>query len=188
MNLPGEIAVLLIGIPLFASIRLPQKQKAILLAIFGMGGFIIVASILTKIYCLVPELISYVYMNWYFREASVALYCTNLPTIWPLMLEVFPRLATWSSQNRKQGNGSRYVSGTGPRQRINSTSHSHSYGMKPFGDKGGQSQERINDNDDEDSVKSLRGANPLKIQRDVEVTVESHGIDEHATKQVTKDW
>ena len=60
--------------------------------------------------------------------------------------------------------------------------------MKTFGDKGAQSQERINDDDDEDSVKSLRGSNPLKIQRDVVVTVESHGIDEHAVKQATKDW
>jgi len=185
MNLPGEISVLLIGIPLFASIRLPQKQKAILLVIFGMGGFIIVASILTKIYCLVPELISYVYMNWYFREASVALYCTNLPTIWPLMREVFPSLSTWSSQNRKKEGGSRYISGTGgPRQRINS----HSYGMKTFGDKETQSQERINDKDG-DSLKSLRDPVPMTIQRDVVVTVESHGIDENAPKNhVSKDW
>ena len=59
-----------------------------LVFVFGMGGFVIVAATLTKVYCLVPNLISYVYMNWYFREASVAVYVTNIPTLWPLVRDV----------------------------------------------------------------------------------------------------
>ena len=43
------------------------------------------------IYCLVPSLISYVYMNWYFREATVAVYVTTLPGIWVLLRDAFPK-------------------------------------------------------------------------------------------------
>jgi hypothetical protein len=53
---------------------------------------VIVAAILNKVYCLVPSLISYVYMNWYFREATVAILVTNLPLIWSLLRDVFPAL------------------------------------------------------------------------------------------------
>jgi len=59
-----------------------------------MGIFVIVAAVITKIYCLVPSLISYVYLNWYFREASVSVYVTNLPALWTLARDVFPALRT----------------------------------------------------------------------------------------------
>ncbi|KAH6665186.1 hypothetical protein B0J14DRAFT_522404 [Halenospora varia] len=98
LSIPGDIAILAIGIPMLAAIRLPLQQKVIVLAVFGMGGFIIVAAILTKVYCLVPAIISYVYMNWYFREASVAVYVTNLPAVWPLLREIFPSLQTHSPE------------------------------------------------------------------------------------------
>lgn len=70
-----------------------------LVLVFGMGGFVIVAATLTKVYCLVPKLISYVYMNWYFREASVAVYVTNLPTLWPLVRDVSKLLGGQSSSS-----------------------------------------------------------------------------------------
>lgn len=84
--------MLVVAVPLIISLRVTIQQKLVLLLIFGMGGFVIVSAIMTKIYCLVPYLISYVYMNWYFREASVALYVTNIPPIWPLAKDVSKRL------------------------------------------------------------------------------------------------
>jgi len=66
--------------------------------IFGMGGFVIVAAIIRAIYCLVPSLISYVYMNWYFREASVAIYVTTLPGIWVFLKEMFPIIQKLTSR------------------------------------------------------------------------------------------
>lgn len=63
------------------------------------------------IYCLVPSLISYVYMNWYFREATVAVYVTTLPGIWVLLQDTFPKaLQKLSSKhdNRKDTYGNRY--------------------------------------------------------------------------------
>ncbi|KAL2828075.1 hypothetical protein BJY01DRAFT_228755 [Aspergillus pseudoustus] len=97
----ADIAMLLIGLPLLMQVRVPLKQKLILVILFGMGIFVIVAAILTKVYCLVPKLISYVYMNWYFREATVAVLVTNLPLIWSLLRDVFPALKSWTGGSKR---------------------------------------------------------------------------------------
>lgn len=85
--------ILAIGIPPVMKARLSVQQKMVLGVIFGMGTFVIVAAILRAIYCLVPSLVSYVYMNWYFREASVAVYVTILPGLWVFFREIFPVLS-----------------------------------------------------------------------------------------------
>lgn len=85
--------ILAIGIPPVLNARLSLQQKAILGIIFGMGTFVIIAAVLRAIYCLVPSLVSYIYMNWYFREASVAVYVTTLPGIWVFLREMFPMLS-----------------------------------------------------------------------------------------------
>lgn len=91
----SDLLMLAIAIPLFMTLRLPRKQKMILLFVFGMGIFIVIAAILTKMYCLVPWLISYVYMNWYMREATVSILVTCLPMTWSLLRDLFPMLARW---------------------------------------------------------------------------------------------
>ncbi|KAK5064594.1 hypothetical protein LTR84_000427 [Exophiala bonariae] len=92
-NISTDIMILAIGIPPVLNARLSLQQKGILGVIFGMGTFVIIAAVLRAIYCLVPSLISYVYMNWYFREASVAVYVTTLPGIWVFLREIFPILS-----------------------------------------------------------------------------------------------
>ena len=82
------------------AVRLPPRQKFTLVFLFGLGIFVIVAAILTKVYCLVPELISYVYMSWYFREATVAMLVTCLPLTWSLMRDIFPSLKSWTGGSR----------------------------------------------------------------------------------------
>lgn len=99
--------ILAIGIPPVMKTRLSVQQKVVLGIIFGMGAFVIVAAICRLIYCVVPSLVSYVYMNWYFREASVAVYVTNLPPIWALLRELFPKIQIVGYSNRKtQGKSS----------------------------------------------------------------------------------
>jgi hypothetical protein len=71
----------------------------VLLAPFGMGAFVIVAAVLAKLYCIVPSLISNVYINWSFREASTALYVTNLPMTWSLLCEIFTSLRGQGTTN-----------------------------------------------------------------------------------------
>ncbi|PWY88723.1 UbiD family decarboxylase [Aspergillus sclerotioniger CBS 115572] len=101
LSISADVFMLLIGLPLMVQVRVPLKQKLILLILFGMGIFVIVAAILNKLYCLVPSLISYVYMNWYFREATVAILVTNLPLVWSLLRDVFPALKSWTGGSRK---------------------------------------------------------------------------------------
>ncbi|KFX88258.1 hypothetical protein V495_05483 [Pseudogymnoascus sp. VKM F-4514 (FW-929)] len=178
LSIPGDLAILAIGIPILVQVHLPIQQKAILLVIFGMGGFVIIAAILTKVYCLVPSLISYVYMNWYFREASVAMYVTNLPAIWPLFREVFPHLNLSGSHRKTTGQGgtsgaTRPWAHSGSRARINSKDE---FAMDRFQRAGkAESQERINDSDSSSGDLQL----PIEIQRDVTFTVQSESIDGH---------
>lgn len=100
IHISADVFMLIIAIPLLMKVRVPVRQKLILLFIFGMGAFVIVAAILTKVYCLVPSLISYIYMNWYFREATVAVLVTNIPLVWSLLRDVFPSLKSWTGGSR----------------------------------------------------------------------------------------
>ncbi|OAP55803.1 hypothetical protein AYL99_09955 [Fonsecaea erecta] len=108
-NISTDVLIMLMGIPPVLSARLSLQQKFILGIIFGMGGFVIVAAILRAIYCLVPSLISYVYMNWYFREASVSIYVTTLPGIWVFLKEMFPIIQRLTSRPATRPTNSRTV-------------------------------------------------------------------------------
>ena len=100
--------MLVVMLPLLAQVNLPIKQKIALVAVFSMGSFVIVAAILTKVFNL-SDVYSTVYMLWYIREASTAIYVANLPMIWPLLREWFPYLREMTprhrsgSSNRKNG-------------------------------------------------------------------------------------
>ncbi|KAG0158376.1 hypothetical protein PDIDSM_5890 [Penicillium digitatum] len=109
ISISGDVLMLLIAIPMLVQVRVPLKQKLILTILFGMGIFVIVAAVLNKVYCLVPSLISYIYMNWYFREAAVAIMVTNLPLIWSLLRDVFPILKSWTGGSKRGTD--RYKSG-----------------------------------------------------------------------------
>lgn len=103
-----------------------MQQKLILLAIFGMGAFVVVAAILRKVYGRYPPLMSYEYLNWFYREASVSVYVTNLPPIYSLIRDAFPALARWGYVTKKasatrSNRGSRLVRSGG-----------NDYPMKPF--------------------------------------------------------
>jgi len=90
-NISSDTLMLFIPLPLIFRLAMPLKQKIVLVIIFSMGTFVILAAILTKIFNLMnvwdPS-----YMLWYTRESSVAVYVSNLPMIWPLFREWFPSL------------------------------------------------------------------------------------------------
>ncbi|PGH29857.1 hypothetical protein GX50_07376 [[Emmonsia] crescens] len=184
LSITGDIFMLLVGIPLLMSVRLPLKQKLILLFIFGLGIFVIIAAILTKIYCLVPSLISYVYMNWYFREATVAVLVTNLPLTWSLLRDLFPSLRNWSSG----GSGPTGRLGavlSSPRRSSRAALQSMDYKLQSFTRLGsttdtGKSALNSKDHhsptthasDDDGSVRSLH------IRQDVTITVQSEDLED----------
>lgn len=99
-NVSADLAVLIVALPLLMKLSIPIQQKFILLGVFGMGVFVIVAALLTKIFSLVPSLTSYAYLNWYFREASVSLYVTNLPALWALLRDMCPAVKSWGYSSR----------------------------------------------------------------------------------------
>lgn len=90
-NISSDTLMLFISLPLITRLSMPWKQKGVLVVIFSMGVFVIVAAILTKVFNL-TNIWDPSYMLWYTREASVAVYVSNLPMIWPLLREYFPML------------------------------------------------------------------------------------------------
>lgn len=102
-NISSDLLMLFIMLPLLLQSNLPVKQKAALIVIFSMGSFVIVAAILTKVFNL-SDVYSTVYMLWYVREASTAMYVANLPMIWPLLREWFPCLSQITSIHRSTAN------------------------------------------------------------------------------------
>lgn len=71
------------------------------MVIFSLGTFVIVAAFLNKIFNL-TNIWSPNYMLWYTRESSVAVYVANLPMIWPLMREIFPKLRSLAPGQKTQ--------------------------------------------------------------------------------------
>ncbi|PWW79022.1 hypothetical protein C7212DRAFT_275374 [Tuber magnatum] len=87
-NISSDLMMLGIAIPLFLKAKVPTKKKLILVGIFGCGIFVIFAAILNKYYNFSNPFTT-IYMLWYIREASTAVYVSNLPMLWPLFRRVF---------------------------------------------------------------------------------------------------
>ena len=101
-NISSDTLMLFIPLPLLLRLNVPWKQKAVLLLIFSMGIFVILAAILTKVFNL-SNIWDPSYMLWYTREASVAVYVSNLPMIWPLLREWFPALRALTPGAKSSG-------------------------------------------------------------------------------------
>lgn len=186
ISISADIFMLLVAIPLLIQVRVPLKQKLILILLFGMGIFVIVAAILTKVYCLVPWLISYVYMNWYFREATVAILVTNLPLIWSLLRDVFPALKSWTGGSKRGTD--RYKSGPwaskgtgskpyGPPSQLRSGEFSmhdfqRSATVTPSKDGPAVSDVSLTPSEERELCSDDGSARALRIRQDVTITVQ----------------
>jgi hypothetical protein len=167
-NISSDTLMLTIPIPLVTRLNMPWKQKGILLVIFSMGLFVILAAILTKVFNL-SNIWDPSYMLWYTREASVAVYVSNLPMIWPLLREWFPALRAMtpgqkSSLNTKERTGT----GLGGRPRTTTIAGRHlsgGFGGKRLSDHGitttikgkGESTEELSSGDDTEMGAISRG-------------------------------
>ena len=168
-NISSDIAMLIVAIPLVAKVRLPWAQKAPVLGIFGMGVFVITAAVLTKVYCFVPKLLSYEYLAWYCREASVSVYVTMLPAAWSGIREIFPTLKNWGyktstgSRSAPYGTSDMHKSNNIHMQSISRSARRKSVDLLKSND----SQERI--------------MGPLTISKDTTITVEEDMIENFDT-------
>ena len=80
-NLSSDVAMLLIGLPIFLRMKLPWRKKIPLIGIFSLGIFTILSAILNKVYSFTrPFGAEWTY--WYTRESSTALLVANLPFLW----------------------------------------------------------------------------------------------------------
>lgn len=112
-NISSDLIILSIPMPLLFGVRLPKKNKAILVTVFMIGAFTyvlacnsrgtsltstsIVAAVLNKYYSF-SNPFGEQWTIWYLRESYTALLCANLPLIYPLIQRVF-NLRNWSSGN-----------------------------------------------------------------------------------------
>jgi hypothetical protein len=140
-NISSDTLMLFIPLPLITRLNVPWKQKIILLVIFSMGTFVIIAAILTKVFNL-SNIWDPTYMLWYTRESSVAVYVSNLPLIWPLLRDWFPSLKRFTPGNRsserekRSGYGVNSHTGGSRTKTIAERHVSGNFGGSKFGEDG----------------------------------------------------
>ncbi|KAH8732733.1 hypothetical protein GQ44DRAFT_765814 [Phaeosphaeriaceae sp. PMI808] len=95
-NISSDLIIISIPLPLLFKVRLPTKNKVVLLSVFLIGAFTIVAAVLNKYYSFMNPF-GTEWTIWYLRESYTAILCANLPLIYPLIQRLF-RLRNWSGQ------------------------------------------------------------------------------------------
>ena len=166
-NISSDLMIIAIPMPLLFKVKLPRKNKAVLLGVFLIGTFTIVAAVLNKYYSFTSPFGSE-WTIWYLRESYTAILCANLPLCYPLLQRLF-KLRNWSHNSYSGTRGYGYGNGTNtrnglsaiksgnPGRRLRSETTSHTGTVRRT-----ESEERINDNH-----------TPLKIYQHTEFTVQT---------------
>ncbi|CAG8274691.1 unnamed protein product [Penicillium olsonii] len=109
MNIATDIALLLLPMPLLSQLQLPRMQKFALMGVFAMGILVVVTSIL-RLSSLreVANSPDTSYSNvgaayWTAAECNVAIMCSCLPFLRPIISSIFPHLLSTASYNRYTG-------------------------------------------------------------------------------------
>ncbi|KOS41239.1 hypothetical protein ACN38_g7877 [Penicillium nordicum] len=121
MNIMTDIALLLLPMPLLSKLQLPRTQKIALIGVFAMGILVVVTSIL-RLSSLreVAKSPDTSYSNvaaayWTAAECNVAIMCSCLPFLRPIISRIFPRLLAAGSSNRSAANKATTTNLTGTR-------------------------------------------------------------------------
>ncbi|KAL4864369.1 hypothetical protein BDV12DRAFT_188949 [Aspergillus spectabilis] len=91
-NVSTDIMIMAIPLPLLIRAKLSLSRKITLCAVFSLGTFVILCSILSKYYS-ISQPYGMKWLDWYVREAATAVVVANIPQTWTL----FRRLFNWSS-------------------------------------------------------------------------------------------
>ncbi|KAF2221053.1 hypothetical protein BDZ85DRAFT_23445 [Elsinoe ampelina] len=100
LNIVTDLIVFLSPIPLLSRLHLPLRQKIILMAIFLTGFFVIIISgIRLGIFIRSNGATDFSWEqitlgSWSFVECAVAIVCASVPSLKPLVVHVFPKLAS----------------------------------------------------------------------------------------------
>ena len=110
VNVITDLAVLVLPIPVLTAMRLPRKQKMILIATFGLGVYVIATDVIRVYYlqqssgvsnnATLPLLGDEVDFAWHASvsfmwsavEANVGIVCACIPTLKPLISRILPAL------------------------------------------------------------------------------------------------
>lgn len=105
-NLSSDLIILFIPLPLLLrSSSLPLSKKIALTALFSLGIFIMICTILSKYYSF-RQPFSPIWIFWYTREASTAMVVTNMTHVWTLVRRVFHLKSFTGSEERRDANAS----------------------------------------------------------------------------------
>ncbi|KAF3911467.1 hypothetical protein ABW20_dc0105989 [Dactylellina cionopaga] len=159
VNILEDLAIIVLPIPVLTSLRLPNRQKAILLVVFSLGVFDIVVGLIRIHYFQLTQSqaldfdynAAYSFM-WAAIEVNVGIVCASIPMTKPLISRFFPGwLGTTSLSDGHRENTHyepTYAYGGGTptipiarRGTIGSTSHRPSIGvgwLSAYGDSRGQ--------------------------------------------------
>ncbi|KAL4887614.1 hypothetical protein BJY04DRAFT_212644 [Aspergillus karnatakaensis] len=91
-NITTDLMIMAIPLPLLIRAKLSLARKLTLCAVFSLGTFVILCSILSKYYS-ISQPYGMKWIDWYVREAATAVIVANIPQTWTL----FRRLFNWSS-------------------------------------------------------------------------------------------
>lgn len=199
-NISSDVAMLLIPLPLIVGVKVPIRQKLVLLVVFSMGIFVIAAALCTKI-VFFTDVYSASYLFWYTREASVAVYVTNLPCIWPLLRELMPVLRSWtpggvSSKSGRPRTTNMGGTNTSNTMRRHNNNHiisrqsaddieriAHPFELNTMGDDKGQREPRVTAETDDDKS-SARSSQELPGTIRYETTIEIHSSDRSSIERL----
>jgi hypothetical protein len=101
-NVSSDLLMLLIPLPFIVGARVPPLKRLLLVFIFSLGAFVILAAVLNKYYNFTMAHTT-VYMVWDIRETSTAVYVANVMCWWPLLRKLFGWSAFWRNSSRRSG-------------------------------------------------------------------------------------
>ena len=87
-NISSDLLMLAIPLPFVINAKVPPLKRAVLVAIFSLGIFIIMAATLNKYNNFVMPNTT-VYMKWDIRETSTSIFVSNIMCLWPLLRKIF---------------------------------------------------------------------------------------------------
>ncbi|KAE8352280.1 UbiD family decarboxylase [Aspergillus coremiiformis] len=92
LNVTTDLMIMCIPLPLLIKAKLSIPKKLTLCAVFSLGIFVILCSILSKFYSIGTPYGDR-WVDWYVREAATAILVANIPQTWTL----FRRMFHWKS-------------------------------------------------------------------------------------------
>ncbi|KAK6338368.1 hypothetical protein TWF730_002432 [Orbilia blumenaviensis] len=115
VNILEDLAIIVLPIPVLTSLRLPTRQKAILLVVFSLGLFDIVVGIIRIHYFQLTESqaldfdynAAYSFM-WAAIEVNVGIVCASIPMTKPLISRFFPGWLGSTSLSEGQRDNTHY--------------------------------------------------------------------------------